>query len=143
MGLKEMIDRTVIPGVLTGMKITLKHMLTPRSAKVTPTIQYPEEKAPSFKRTRGVHYMKQDEQGRTNCVACFMCSTACPAEAITIVQTSAPAEWKDRDTYPKSYVINELRCIFCGMCEEACPKDAIKLSRNYEMAKPRPARERR
>ena len=55
-----------------------------------------------------------------------MCSTACPADAIQIESEVSP--WDDRDTYPQTYVINQLRCIYCGMCEEACPCDAIELT---------------
>jgi NADH-quinone oxidoreductase subunit I len=123
--------KTMIPDVYVGLKTTFKHMIQPKRNVITPTIQYPEEKAPTFKRTRGVHYMKTDDDGRANCVACFMCSTACPANAITIVQKEAPAEWEGRDTYPETFVVDELRCIFCGMCEEACPKDAIHLSNTH------------
>ena len=36
--------------------------------------------------------------------------------------------WPDREKYPQTFVIDELRCIFCGMCEEACPVDAIELT---------------
>ena len=60
------------------------------------------------------------------CVACFLCSTACPAHCIDIV--AAPSPWPDREKYPESFAIDELRCIFCGMCEEACPVDAIELT---------------
>jgi NADH-quinone oxidoreductase subunit I len=60
------------------------------------------------------------------CVACFLCATACPAHCIDIVATESP--WPDREKYPESFTIDELRCIFCGMCEEACPVDAIELT---------------
>ena len=62
-----------------------------------------------------------------------MCATACPAHCIDIVAAAAPPEWKDREKYPETFVIDELRCIYCGMCEEACPVDAIELTTLYDL----------
>ena len=56
-------------------------------------------------------------------------ATACPAHCIDIVAAPAPRDWKDREKYPETFVIDELRCIYCGMCEEACPVDARSNSR--------------
>ena len=70
--------------------------------------------------------LNRDDEGRVKCVACFLCATACPAHCIDIVATESP--WPDREKYPESFHIDELRCIFCGMCEEACPVDAIELT---------------
>jgi NADH-quinone oxidoreductase subunit I len=64
-------------------------------------------------------------------VACFLCSTACPADCIEIVAAASP--WSDRDKYPDRFVVDELRCIYCGMCEEACPVDAIELTNIYDL----------
>jgi len=79
----------------------------------------------------GVHRLNKDAQGRVKCVACFMCSTACPANCIHI--EAAEALWDDREKYPLTFVIDELRCIYCGMCEEACPVDAIELTSLYDL----------
>jgi NADH-quinone oxidoreductase subunit I len=62
-----------------------------------------------------------------------MCATACPAHCIDIVAAAAPQEWPDREKYPETLVIDELRCIYCGMCEEACPVDAIELTTLYDL----------
>jgi formate hydrogenlyase subunit 6/NADH:ubiquinone oxidoreductase subunit I len=80
---------------------------------------------------RGVHRLNRDEAGRVRCVACFMCSTACPADCIHIEGAASP--WDDREKYPVKFDIDELRCIFCGMCEEACPVDAIELTQAYDV----------
>ena len=44
-----------------------------------------------------------------------------------------PGRWKDREKYPETFVIDELRCIYCGMCEEACPVDAIELTTLFDL----------
>jgi len=49
------------------------------------------------------------------------------------VGATAPASWPDREKYPESFVIDELRCIYCGMCEEACPVEAIELTGLYDL----------
>jgi NADH-quinone oxidoreductase subunit I len=63
----------------------------------------------------------------------MLCATACPAHCIDIVGATAPPSWPDREKYPESFVIDELRCIYCGMCEEACPVEAIELTGLYDL----------
>jgi NADH-quinone oxidoreductase subunit I len=132
-----------VPAIFKGLGTTFRHLFgnvgrDGKNARYIHVLQYPEEKRedrdvldgglePST--FRGVHRLNRDEQGRPRCVACFMCSTACPANCIHIVADEAP--WEDREKYPKQFDIDELRCIYCGMCEEACPCDAIELTPHY------------
>jgi NADH-quinone oxidoreductase subunit I len=112
-----------------GLATTLKHLLSRKK-----TVQFPEEPhvIPDEIIYRGVHRLNRDEQGRVKCVACFLCATACPAHCIDIVAAESP--WPDRQKYPQSFTIDELRCIYCGMCEEACPVDAIELTSLYDLS---------
>jgi len=118
MGLTEML---YLPAIFSGLALTFKHMFRPKI-----TQEFPEVRPQLPANYRGVHRLNRDEQGRVKCVACYMCSTACPAHCIDIV--SAPSPWPDREKYPETFVIDELRCIYCGMCEQACPVDAIELT---------------
>src|SRR5439155_438322 len=105
---------------------TVRHMFSPKV-----TEQYPEQEPDLPANYRGVHRLNRDEQGRVKCVACYMCATACPAHCIDIV--AAPSPWPDREKYPETFVIDELRCIYCGMCEQACPVDAIELTTLFDL----------
>jgi NADH-quinone oxidoreductase subunit I len=117
-----------LPAIVDGLTTTIGHMFQPAR-----TEQYPEQEPKLPANYRGVHRLNRDEQGRVKCVACYMCATACPAHCIDIVAAPAPREWKDREKYPETFVIDELRCIYCGMCEEACPVDAIELTSLYDL----------
>ncbi|MBV9493377.1 MAG: NADH-quinone oxidoreductase subunit I, partial [Acidobacteria bacterium] len=78
-------ERIYLPAVLSGMFITIRHLLKNLfNIKGLPTISYPEVKRVYSERFRGRHILTTREDGTTRCVACYMCSTACPAECITI-----------------------------------------------------------
>jgi len=132
-------DQFYLPQVLKGLGTTMKHMLRVLGG-TDRVVQYPEERREDvdpehggmlLQTYRGVHRLNKDEEGRPRCVACFMCSTACPARCIHI--EAAPSPWDDREKYPQKFDIDELRCIYCGMCEEACPCDAIELTSAYDI----------
>jgi len=123
----ESAETAYLPAILKGLAMTFKHMF-----KKKVTIQYPEQTRTLAPNARGIHRLNRDDQGRVKCVACFMCETACPAHCIHIKGGESP--WPDREKYPVSFVIDELRCIYCGMCEEACPVDAIELTTSFEMS---------
>ncbi len=121
-------EQLYLPIVFDGLSTTMKHLVGKKR-----TESYPEQLPTLPPNYRGVHRLNRDSEGRTKCVACYMCATACPAHCIDIVAAPAPADWKDREKYPETFVIDELRCIYCGMCEEACPVDAIELTTLYDL----------
>jgi NADH-quinone oxidoreductase subunit I len=126
-------DRFYIPQVAAGLAVTAKHMFGVAFQDKAITVQYPEVQHVPSPVYRGVHRLNKDEEGRPKCVACMLCATACPAHCIDIVGATAPETWPDREKYPESFVIDELRCIYCGMCEEACPVEAIELTGLYDL----------
>ena len=92
-----------------GLTTTIKHFFKTVGGEDF-TQQFPEER-PTFGNPliyRGVHRLNKDSEGRVKCVACFLCATACPAHCIDIVGGEAP--WTDREKYPVSFNIDELRC---------------------------------
>jgi NADH-quinone oxidoreductase subunit I len=125
-----LLEKLYVPAILKGMQTTLSHMFGTMAGGGV-TMQFPEERPELPPNYRGVHRLNRDEQGRVKCVACYLCSTACPAHCIDIV--AAPSPWPDREKYPETFVIDELRCIYCGMCEEACPVDAIELTTLFDL----------
>src|SRR5437667_5705823 len=125
MGLAELL---YLPAIVQGLGTTIRHIFRPKI-----TEQYPEQEPNLPPNYRGVHRLNRDDNGRVKCVACYMCSTACPAHCIDIVAAPAPPGWNDREKYPELFVIDELRCIYCGMCEEACPCDAIELTSMFDL----------
>ena len=132
-------EQLYLPALVAGMVTTVRHAANTVLRRTIVTQQYPEEQPKLPANYRGVHRLKRDEEGRVKCVACYMCSTACPAHCIDIV--AAPSPWKDREKYPETFVIDELRCIYCGMCEQACPVDAIELTASaVRPDRPRPRR---
>jgi len=122
-------EATFVPAIIQGLKTTIGHI----GDRKTVTEQYPEVKPDLPLHYRGVHRLNRDEQGRVKCVACMLCATACPANCIHIEAAPAPPDWPDRDKFPATFVLDELRCIYCGMCEEACPVDAIELTHIYDL----------
>lgn len=101
-----------------------------------PTKQYPSVKKQHAPRFHGLHELRRYGDGKERCIGCELCSSVCPANAITVIGAeNAPTDRRSPgERYAARYEIDELRCIFCGMCEEACPTDAIVLTPRFEMA---------
>lgn len=127
--LAERFYLTLIPGLFVTLRHFLRNLFSKRGLY---TIQYPEERREYSGRFRGHHILTTRTDGSLRCVACFLCSTACPAECIHIEAGEDPDV--NIEKYPIVYEIDMLRCVFCGYCVDACPEEAIIMSNNYDMA---------
>jgi NADH-quinone oxidoreductase subunit I len=138
----SLLDRIYVVEVLRGLTVTARHfvkalrgMIRGREANDDMwTLQYPLVKRRPSEPYRGAHRLNRDENGHIKCVACFMCSTVCPTQCITIEAEEEDGDYADKEKRPASFEINLLRCIFCGLCVEACPEDAIGMTTDYELA---------
>jgi formate hydrogenlyase subunit 6/NADH:ubiquinone oxidoreductase subunit I len=85
------------------------------------TAKYPFAPYPVSPGFRG-----KPELNAGQCIACAACTTACPANALTMSTDSAAGS--------RTWSLNLGRCIFCGRCEEVCPTHAIILTPEFELA---------
>ena len=122
-------ERSYLPEVFRGLGVTFRHLFGnlfgPRSTRHLQTIRYPEVRRVYSSRYRGQHRLLARTDGAPRCVACYMCSTACPAYCIHIVAEESPD--RSIEKRPAVFEIDQLRCVYCGLCVEACPEDAIRM----------------
>jgi NADH-quinone oxidoreductase subunit I len=120
-----------VGALAAGLGVTFKYMFQKK-----PTIQYPSEVKKHAPRFHGLHELRRYGDGKERCIGCELCSSVCPANAITVIGAeNTPGDRRSPgERYAARYEIDELRCIFCGMCEEACPTDAIVLTPQFEMS---------
>src|SRR3977135_2693465 len=119
----------MIGPLITGFVTTFRHMFKPKVS-----VNYPYQKVPMFPKYRGKQVLMRDEHGLEKCVACGLCSVACPADAIYLEAAENDGTVAAGPRYASVYQIHKTRCIFCGYCEEACPVGAIFMGKDYELA---------
>jgi len=112
----------IFKGLATTIGHAQKNLLHPSNF---PTLNYPEEAPRLPQDYRARHRLMKRPDGSPRCVACFMCSTSCPARCINIVAEESPD--KHIEKRPARFEIDLLLCVFCGYCVEACPCDAIRM----------------
>jgi NADH-quinone oxidoreductase subunit I len=139
----------ITKNLLIGLKTTLTTFF-----QKPITVQYPKEKLKIAERFRGVPKLNVNKDKSLRCVACMLCQTVCPSEAIKIkigyvdygnehelterqkqnksLEKLENNIYNDGRRHPESFEIDLLRCICCGYCEEICPEEAISMSDKFE-----------
>jgi len=119
-------EKSYVPEILRGLRITTIQLFRNLFGKKDiATRNYPEERRAYPERFRGRHRLMERDDGAVRCVACMLCSTACPANCIHIV--AGQHEDESVEKFPVSFEIDLLVCVYCGFCAEACPCDAIRM----------------
>jgi len=133
-------DRLYLFETVRGLGVTFRHAFDTLGRLVlrrkVETVSYPDVRRVYPERFRAMHRLLKRDDGTPRCVACFMCSTACPAQCIRIVAMERAGS---TEKMPAQFEIDELRCVDCGLCVEACPCDAIRMDTGIH---PAPATER-
>jgi NADH-quinone oxidoreductase subunit I len=114
---------SALKALVDGFATTAMHL-----ARKPITESYPEFKRQLPERSRARIVLTRDPDGRERCVACYLCSAACPVSCISMQSAEQP----DGRRYARWFRINFGRCIYCGLCEEACPTAAIQLTPDFE-----------
>lgn len=126
----ELIKKVVFTDFVKGLTITLGYNVSRAIS-----IKYPdEEKWVPHRRWRGLHTLNRDANGRELCVACELCSKACPTGCITVIPMEDDSGRGIADRVAKVWKVDLVRCLYCGYCEDACPTRALRLGREYELA---------
>ncbi len=122
----------LVPGVITGLGITLKEVVK-TVTKGAETVQYPHEKEELAPRARGVIALHED-----NCTSCMLCARECPDWCIYIEGHKELAPPRRPGGKPRSvnkldrFDIDFSLCMYCGICVEVCPFEALFWSPEYE-----------
>lgn len=123
---------TAIFTIVTGMKVTFKHLFVPAV-----TIQYPDVKLPLPERERNRLYVNMDD-----CIGCDQCARACPVSCIDIETVkSLPGEdlgktsnGKKKALWVTKFDIDFAKCCYCQLCVFPCPTECIYMSDVYEFS---------
>jgi NADH-quinone oxidoreductase subunit I len=128
--LVNFIKKTFFADFIRGLYITFSY-----NFEGPMTLKYPDsEKWIPYQRFRGLHTLNKNAEGKELCVACELCSRACPTDCITVVPEENDTGRGIADRVAKVWKVDLTRCMFCGYCEDACPTTAVRLGREFELA---------
>src|SRR5437762_12359568 len=125
--MRELLERLFQVDFIKGLLVTFRM----QNPKEIVTEQYPLERPMVAERYRGAPRLNNHpETGETLCIACNLCSLACPENLIVVGWERT----EDRRKKLTTFTYDLSRCMFCGMCEDACPVDALELTQDFEIA---------
>src|SRR6059036_3798712 len=125
--MRELLERLFQVDFIKGLLVTFRM----QNPKEIVTEQYPLERPMVAERYRGAPRLNNHpETGETLCIACNLCSLACPENLIVVGWERT----EDRRKKLTTFTYDLSRCMFCGMCEDACPVDALELTQDFELA---------
>ena len=119
-----------ITTMITGMRVTMRHMLHIRRDNVT--LQYPEERWPRPERDIGFDHSNYNvirsrlHVDIDDCIACMQCEKACPVDCIKI-DTIKPPKDSEYDCGKTSHDTQKKMIVLQYEIEIQWPKNAYLL----------------
>ena len=127
-------------GILKGMAETARNFVGSFVSKERlTTVEYPEERIPTFENARVFPFLVYDTNDREaglRCVACQICEKECPPKCIYIDKSKdkKPDYAGKQQFYPTRFDIDISVCMSCQICVEVCPFEAIKMDTEFELS---------
>lgn len=142
--------REGISSLLTGLKLSFKHILDARERrkpygvsdpeyfkqqKGIVTLQYPHESIPVPDNGRYKLHNEIDD-----CIVCDKCAKVCPVDCIDIEPVRAVEEigktsdGSSKRIYPAKFDIDMAKCCFCGLCTTVCPTECLTMTKDYDFS---------
>ena len=122
----SLLKKIFLIDLIKGLKLTFSY----QRPSLNYTEQYPKERPKIAERFRGAPRLNNDPvTGETLCIACNLCSLACPEHCIEV-------GWKRTEAGKKAlttFIFDMSRCMFCGLCEDACPTPCLELTQEFEL----------
>lgn len=125
-----LIKKVLFTDFVKGLYVTMSYNASKSMAHMYPDM----EKWIPYRRFRGRHTLNRAPDGRELCVACELCSKACPTDCITVIPMDDDTGRGISDRVARVWKVDLVRCLFCGYCEDACPTTAVRMGREYELA---------
>ena len=108
-----------------GMGVTGRHFLRKRV-----TVRYPREKPTMSRAFRSIiAFVRFDETGTHDCIACDACSKICPSSCIHVEGVASEGLKGKRAS---RFEINFSLCSLCGLCVDVCPTQTLTYSKVYD-----------
>ena len=118
--------------LINSLIVTFKNLISKKF-----TIEYPEKEIKKPYRARWKHVLQRYEDGTERCIACMLCASICPTDAIYIEgDENKDEKFSHGERYARIFEIDYGRCIFCGFCIEACPTEALVMTEFSELIFP-------
>ena len=132
-----------ISTLMTGMSVTLSHMLKIRKGNVT--LQYPVERWPRPERNIGFNEESYNvirsrlTVDMDDCIGCLKCERACPVDCIKIEthkvekgedlvdanHTGITSNGTQKRLLVTRFDIDMSECCYCNLCTYPCPEECI------------------
>jgi len=142
--------REGISSLLTGLRLSFKHILDAREKRKPygisepeyfqqqegiVTLQYPHESIPVPDHGRYKLHNEIDD-----CIVCDKCAKICPVNCIDIEPVRAVEEigktsdGSSKRIYPAKFDIDMAKCCFCGLCTTVCPTECLTMTKDYDFS---------